>query len=427
MNVLLTGATGFIGVALAARLIAGGHHVTGVGRRGSPPFPITRWIELDLRQADRPERWLPYLANIDAVVNCAGVLQDNARDSTTAAHVTGPAALFAACEQAGVRKVIQISAIGVDGGTTAFSRSKARGDAALRATGLDWLILRPSVVLGRSAYGGSALFRALAALPVMPRIPDAGLLQVVQLDDVVATVAFFLRPDAPVRLQLDVAGPELLPVEDVIAKYRKWLGKQPARLLSVPGWLLGALFGLGDFAGWLGWRSPVRTTARQELRRGAAGDNAAWRTATGIEPRALADALAAEPASVQERWFARLYLLKPLALTSLSLFWILTALIALGPGWEDGIGLLREAGITGAAGPIVTTAGAIGDLAIGAGIAFRQTSRPALCGALALSLVYALGSTFLVPSLWIDPLGPLLKLLPILGLHVVALAILEDR
>jgi uncharacterized protein YbjT (DUF2867 family) len=297
LNVLLTGATGFIGTAVAARLIADGHRVTGVGRRKVPPFPLTHWIELDLREADRPERWLPHLAGIDAVVNCAGVLQDNARDSTAGAHVTAPAALFAACERMGVKKVTQVSAVGVESGTTEFSRTKARGDAALAATNLDWIILRPSVVVGRSAYGGSALFRALASLPVLPRVSGAGRLQVVQLDDLVATVAFFLRPDAPARLHLDITGPERLSFEEIVAAYRRWLGRKPARLVSMPGGLVGAAFHLGDFAGWLGWRSPMRSTARMELQRGAIGDNSAWRTATGIAPRSLADALAAEPAS----------------------------------------------------------------------------------------------------------------------------------
>jgi uncharacterized protein YbjT (DUF2867 family) len=427
VNVLLTGATGFIGTAVAARLIADGHRVTGVGRRSVPPFPLTHWIEIDLREVDRPERWLPHLAGIDAVVNCAGVLQDNGWDSTAAAHVAGPAALFAACERAGVRRVIQVSAVGVESGTTEFSRTKARGDAALVATSLDWVILRPSVVVGRSAYGGSALFRALASLPVLPRISDGGLLQVVQLDDLVATVVFFLRPDAPARLRLDITGPEPLSFEQVIAAYRAWLGRKPARLLSMPPGLVGTAFRLGDVAGWLGWRSPVRTTARMELQRGAVGDNAAWRLATGIAPQALADALASEPASVQETWFSRLYLLKPLVLIVLSLFWIATGLIALGPGWSDAIELIEEAGVAEAAAPVAAIAGVMADLAIGAAIAFRRTARPALYIALALSLVYALSATLLLPRLWNDPLGPLLKLVPIVALNVVALATLEDR
>ena len=140
-------------------------------------------------------------------------------------HGDGAAALFAACEQAGVRRVVQISAIGVDrGAATAFARTKLAGDQALMARDLDWVILRPSVVVGRQAYGGSALFRGLAALPVMPRLADTGPLQVVQLDDLVRTVLFFLQPDAPSRVALEIAGPERLSLDEVLIAYRRWLG-----------------------------------------------------------------------------------------------------------------------------------------------------------------------------------------------------------
>ena len=155
MRVLLLGATGLIGSAVAARLQAAGHESVGVARKVDGParrVPVARWIALDLRDIRAPEDWLPHLAGIDAVVNCAGTLQDNARDSTARVHADAPAALWAACEQAGVLRVVQMSAMGVDRpAATAFMRTKQDGDAALAASGLDWVILRPSVVLGRQA------------------------------------------------------------------------------------------------------------------------------------------------------------------------------------------------------------------------------------------------------------------------------------
>jgi hypothetical protein len=71
--------------------------------------------------------------------------------------------------------------------------------------------------------------------------------------------------------------------------------------------------------------------------------------------------------------------------------------------------------------------GAVADILIGVGIAIRRTARPALYGALLVTLVYLVGGTIFLPSLWADPLAPLLKVLPILALNFVALAILEDR
>ncbi len=128
---------------------------------------------------------------------------------------------------------------------------------------------------------------------------------------------------------------------------------------------------------------------------------------------------------MQERWFARLYFLKPAVLTALSLYWIVTGLITLGPSWEEAVGVIESARLTAAA-PLAA-AGAGADILIGAGIAVRRTAKGALLAALALSVAYLALGTLLLPGLWIDPLGSLVKVLPIIALHLVALAILDDR
>jgi hypothetical protein len=76
---------------------------------------------------------------------------------------------------------------------------------------------------------------------------------------------------------------------------------------------------------------------------------------------------------------------------------------------------------------MLVLAGGIADIAIGIGIAVRRTSRLALRAALAVSLFYLIAATVTLPLLWTDPLGPLMKVAPILVLNLVALAILEDR
>jgi uncharacterized protein YbjT (DUF2867 family) len=430
MHVLLIGASGFIGAAVAARLKRDGVRITAVGRSAGTAagrVAAERWARLDLRHATRPADWLPLLEGVDAVVNAAGVLQDSAKDSTRKVHLDAPAALYAACAQAGVRRIVHISAMGAgEAGLTAFSRTKHAADEALTKSGLDWVILRPSVVLGRAAYGGSALLRGLAALPVLPLLEGAGRIQVVQLDDVAETVALMVRPDAPHGVILDIAGPEPLTFEQVVARYRDWLGWPPARPIRLPPFLMSLAYRAGDLAAWFGWRPPIRTTARREMTRGAVGDPARWSEVTGIVPRSLDQALAAEPASVQERWFARLFLLKPLVFLVFGLFWIATAIVSVGPGYAIGEGLMREAGAGPLSGPSVI-AGALADLVIGVGILFRRTAQPALLAALALSIFYVIAVSWLLPRLWAEPLGPMMKIWPILMLNLVALAILEDR
>ncbi|HEX8216895.1 MAG TPA: SDR family oxidoreductase [Allosphingosinicella sp.] len=430
MRILLLGATGLIGSAVAARLAREEHEVVGVARKQGVEtrrVQAHRWIALDLRNVRGPADWPQHLAGIDAVVNCAGSLQDGGRDDVAAVHVRGPAALWRACEEAGVRRVVHVSAMNVEkGGVSAFSATKGEGDAALEASGLDWVVLRPSVVVGRQAYGGSALFRGLASFPFLPRQPDAGTLDIVQLGDVAETVARMLDPGAPSRISLELAGPDRLGFEDTVAAYRRWLGWTPARRISMPAWMMGLAYWAGDVAGRLGWRPPIRTTAQREIARGATGDGEEWRRATGIEPQSLSAALAAEPASVQERWFARLYLLKPLAIAVFALFWLMTGLVSLGPGYARAVALMRSTEAAAVA-ELSTIAGGAIDIAVGCMILWRPTAKAGLMFALLLSLFYVAAGTLLIPELWADPLGPMMKIWPILVLNLVCLAILDER
>lgn len=428
MRVLIVGVSGFIGSALAARLCARGDEVIGVSRTRPSADPPLRHIALDVATAASPEDWRQHVVGMDAVVYCAGALQESRGDSLEAVHHRAPSALFAACVAAGVRRVVHLSAIGVDrGASTAFSRTKQKGDHALADLDLDWVILRPSVVIGRAAYGGSALLRGLAALPVLPLPRDAGRLQVVHLEDLLETILFFLEPNAPARIALDIVGPRPWSLEDLIGLLRRWLGWRPAIVVQMPQWLGALAFRLGDLAGWFGWRSAVRSTAGRELLRGAEGDPAPWMAATGIQPRDIDVALHCEAATVQEKWFARLYLLRPWIFGIAALFWVSTGVIALGPGWQHGIALMNDGGVFGWPAMATVIAGALCDIAVGLAIAWRRTARVGVIAAFVVTLVYGVLGTILVPRLWSDPMGPMLKVMPILLLHLAALGIIEDR
>jgi uncharacterized protein YbjT (DUF2867 family) len=362
-----------------------------------------------------------------AIVNCAGVFQDGATDSTEAVHHTGIQKLISACEDTGIKRFIHFSAMGMDRAQpTRFSSSKLAGDQVLQRSKLDWVILRPSVVLGPGAYGGSALVRGLAALPFTPNLPTAKM-QPVHIDDVTKTVAILLELPAPSKLVLEVAGPDVVSLNQVVSTFRTWLGHNPAKQITLPAWFVEVTYRLGDLAGWLGWRPPVRSTAKHEMQRGAVGDTKIWREVTGIEPMPPLVALTNRPASVQERWFANLYLAKPVAFGVFALFWITTGVISLGPGWDHAMTIMREGGATPWVAALAVIAGACADMLIGMGIAYRRTTRFALWCALAVSFVYAVIGTILVPRLWIDPLGPMLKVWPIVAFNLILLAILEDR
>jgi uncharacterized protein YbjT (DUF2867 family) len=428
-RIVVIGATGLLGSHVVAALAAHGKDVIGIARHvaeGRVRLPVVRWAQMDLASAGQHE-WHTLLEGVDAVVNCAGALQDGPADNLMGTHDTGLRALIAACEAAAVRRFIHFSAMGVERATpTEFSRSKLAGDQALMASKLDWVILRPSVVLAASAYGASALIRGLAALPLLPVMPDTAPLRPVVLDDVVATVLFFLEAEAAARVTLDLAGPEQFDFIALVRLYRQWLGFRPAAQINLPGWLGGLLYRLGDFAGRLGWRPPVRTTARREIARGAAADNSQWVRLTGVAPQRIGTMLNVRPASVQERWFAGLYLVKPVVLVSLVIFWIGSGLASIGPGYASGLAMMQQGG-AGALAPFAVIGGGVADLLIGIGIALRPTARAALFAGVAVSLLYAVAGTIFTPWLWLDPLAALLKIAPVLALLIVALVTLRDR
>ena len=185
LSVMVLGGYGLIGSAVMRRLQAVGHRVVGVGRlqaaAAQTPFDEWRLFDIGMRSvAD----WRQNLQDIDVVVNASGALQDGARDDLVSVHETALRNLGEAL--AGTSKrIVQISAAGVsEDASTEFFRSKARGEAALRKSGASYVILRPTLVLAPTAYGGTALLRAGAALPlILPRVLPEAQIQCVHVDD----------------------------------------------------------------------------------------------------------------------------------------------------------------------------------------------------------------------------------------------------
>lgn len=429
MDILVLGGNGFIGSAAMATLAAAGHKVTGLGRNieaASRRFPELRFVRADLSAMTSPADWVKLVGEHQVIVNCAGALQDGLRDNLDAVQERAMAALYDAAAKAGSRLVVQISARTDGGGAElAFLSTKRNADAALKASGVDHVILRPAMVVGRNAHGGTALIRALASFPfVIPAIHQQARVETVALDDVTQAVLRAVEGKIPPGTDLALAAPEALTLADVLARHRRWLGLRPARLISVPPALARPVTLLADLSGRLGWRSPLRSTAMAVMaggvvaREGAAID-------PGLPLRSLDRTLSENPSGVQDLWFARLYLLKAPILVMLSAFWLASGLIPLARltaamAHFDGFLNYHPALFT-------VLATCLLDIGLGLAVLFRPTAKRALWGMIAVSLVYLLGATVTNLSLWFDPLGPLVKVLPSIVLTLVALATLDER
>ncbi len=428
MRVLLTGATGFLGRHLAARLLATGHDSVCAVRdpaRARSMFPGCEAIACDFRGDVTPEAWAPRLAGIDAVINCAGILQ--ASDAVAhAVHTTAPIALFEACLAAGVRKVVQISALGADAEAgTVYADSKHAADLHLASLDLDWTVVKPSLVYTPAgSYGGSSLFRAMAALPLaIPVVGDGDQrFQPIHMDDFAAGVVRLL--EAPAREEIVASGPKPMTIAEILKGFRGWLGLAPVPLLKMPRGIVGLAARLGDVLG----GEPINSTSLRMMEYGNTAAPDAFIAATGITPRGFAEALAASPAHVQDRWHARLYFLRPLLRITLGLFWVTSGVIAafFAPRAEVAT-MLALAGFDGAAADIALWATAAMDVALGLPLLLRRRVH-LFCGLQVLAtLGYLAWLSIAAPLLWLAPLGPLVKTVPAAVASLILMAIEDDR
>lgn len=424
---VVLGGYGLIGAACCRALAEAGFAVTAVGRsRGAAAASglAVDWLFRDLARDD----WRDELAGADVVVNAAGALQDGPRDDLEAIHDRAVARLVAALEGSATR-LVQISAAGVSAtAPTAFFRSKARGDARVAASGLDWVILRPALVLAPAAYGGTALLRAAAALPLIHlRLFPEAQVQTVWIGDLAGAVVAAAEGRVPPRRAYDLTEPTPRPFAATTERMRAWLGLPPWRLhLTLPDALARLIGRAADGLGGLGWRAPLRSTALVSLAAGVTGDPSAWQAAQGATCRTLDETLGLMPATPQDRWFARMFLLLPLAIATLSLFWTASGLIALAqPGRAAAILTLR--GMAEAPALALVRAGAVADIALGLALLWRRWTRAAALGMLGLASAYLLGSLLWTPDLWLDPMGPMLKVLPALPLALAVALLVEPR
>ncbi len=431
MNVLVLGGYGLIGDEIVGRLLRDGHHVTGLGRDvrdAERRRPAVRWIAADMSQLLAAEDWLRVVAGVDVVVNAAGALQDGPRDRLDAIHRRSVTALVAACEQAGVRGFVQISAVGADPSSeNPFFSTKAEGDRAVATSSLEWTILRPGLVIAPAAYGGTALLRALAAFPCfIPAVMSRQPIQTVSVADVTEAVSRAVAGSLPPHLAVDLVEGNARSLADVLLAFRAWLGLPPARVVPMPA-VLGRLAGaVADGLGMLGWRSPLRSAALAALGRGVTGNAAPWNEISGHPLQPLEATLADMPANVQERWFARLWLVKPVLLACLSIFWLVSGVIGLIRQVEAADVLVSH-GVPGNFAHLSVLAGSAADILVGAAVVVRPFARRALLAMIAITLFYLAAATLLVPELWLAPLGPLVKTIPTLCLVLVALAVLDER
>jgi uncharacterized protein YbjT (DUF2867 family) len=414
--ILLTGASGFIGRHLIPALAAAGHDVISAARPSGKRAPSnTRSVAADYTKDFSEADWLPRLQGVDAVINAVGIIRERGTQTFDAIHSRAPRALFAACIKAGVRQVIQISALGADQhAQSRYHLSKKEADDFLSALPISSVIIQPSLVYGPGGTSAQ-LFNTLASLPVIP-LPGSGQQEVqpVHIDDLVAAVLAALMQELPGATRIVVAGPKAMSLREFLLQLRAAMGLGSAACLPVPR----ALMRLGATVGkWLPG-ALLDPETLQMLERGntaSPNDNARLQALLGRSPRPVAQFIPSPSAQATGR-FAQLAWLLPLLRVSIALVWIITGIVSLGLyPIADSYALLARVGITGMLAPVMLYGAAMMDLLFGIATLVLKRRYWLWLAQLVAIVFYTAVITWKLPEFWLHPYGPLLKNLPMLA------------
>ncbi len=345
------------------------------------------------------------------MINTVGILRDCRGRRFDAIHNQAPRALFAACREAGVRRVIQVSALGANAGAASrFHLSKRAADDFLATLDLEWVIVQPAFVYGLDG-ASSRMFRQIASLPVLP-VPGSGeqSIQPIHIDDLCLAMVHLLVPGAVSRRRIPLVGPVPLTYRDYLCALRAGMGLGSAPVLGMP-------VGLVLVSAWIGERVPGAVLTRENLamlERGNTADAAMTKTLLGRAPRPVATFIAPQEAMLLARE-ARLGWLLEILRVSLALVWIGSGVVSLGLYPVDrSLDLLAAVGLAGTPALAALYLLSLFDIAMGLMVLCMRGAW--LWGVQILVVLgYTLIVTAALPELWLHPFGPLLKNLPILA------------
>jgi nucleoside-diphosphate-sugar epimerase len=233
MRLFVTGGSGFIGRRLLDELLSRGHQVTGLTRsEGALPAKASA-IQGDLLE---PAVYESALEGCETVLHLAAATGTASAQVLERSNVEGTEVLLGACRRHGQPRFLFISSIAVsfpDLTDYPYARSKARAEEAVRRSGLDYLIVRPTAVFGPGSPTFEGLWR-LAGLPVTPLFGGGtARVQPIHVEDLVSRLADAVEDGDFEGRTVAVGGPEIVTMRDLLLSLRRRRGRGGAAV-NVP-------------------------------------------------------------------------------------------------------------------------------------------------------------------------------------------------
>lgn len=248
MNILILGGSGFVGRAICSKLVAAGHSVTVPTRKRDNAralFPLPS-VTVEEADASDPATLTRLARGKDAVINLIGILNGNFER----AHVGFTETALAACKAAGVSRYLHMSALGASReAPSTYQKTKARGEALVSASGLDFTIFAPSVIFGRGDSFLNKFAQMVSLLPpfVPMALPGASAkFQPVSVDDVARAFVAAIDNESTYGQRYELVGPEVYTLKELVA-YVMVLAHDKHLIISLPGFATSMLAGVLQF------------------------------------------------------------------------------------------------------------------------------------------------------------------------------------